>query len=51
MNCPRCGREMLVSHVNIKIEDGEEKAEKVYSCVNINCSEHREDCRIKIKEG
>lgn len=51
MNCPECGREMLISHVEIKVENGEEKAQKIFSCVNKNCNAYSDECRIKMKEG
>ena len=47
MNCPKCGREMLISHIVKEITDGEEKVKKVYTCVNKGCSEYSEDCKIK----
>lgn len=50
MNCSKCGREMMISHVTTEIIDGEEKTEKVYVCVNEKCSEYSSTCRIKPKE-
>lgn len=49
MNCPKCGREMLISHIVTQIIDGKENVKKVYTCVNKNCSEYSESCRIKQK--
>lgn len=50
MNCQKCGREMLVSHIISEISEngGGNKAKKVYTCVNKDCTEHKKECRIKI---
>lgn len=51
MNCPECGREMLISHVEKKVEDGVEKVQKIFCCMNKNCNAKSDECRIKTKEG
>lgn len=47
MNCPKCGREMLISHIVKDETDGMEKAKKVYTCVNRDCVKYSSECRIK----
>lgn len=51
MNCPKCGREMLISHIVREETDGEERVKKVYTCVNRNCGEYSSECRIKERNG
>ena len=51
MNCPECGREMLISHIEMKVENGEETAQKIFCCVNKDCIAYSDECKIKIKEG
>lgn len=51
MNCPKCGCEMFVSHIQKKVENGKETATPVYVCMNQKCSEYSENSYIKIKKA
>lgn len=48
MNCRKCGRELMVSHVE-KNENGEIK--RVLVCLNEKCSEYSSQNRIKPKKS
>lgn len=48
MNCSKCGRELMVSHVE-KNAQGETK--RVLVCLNKNCSAYSSDNIIKPKKS
>ena len=47
MNCSKCGREMLVSHIEKEVIDGNENVKKVFVCMNEKCSNYSKDSKIQ----
>lgn len=47
MNCSKCGREMMVSHIEKEVVNGEEKINKVYVCLNDTCPNYSYNSKIK----
>lgn len=50
MNCSKCGRELLVSHIEKEVINGEEQVKKVFVCMNEKCSNYSTDSQIKPRE-
>ena len=48
MNCSKCGKEMMVSHIE---KNGDEEVKPIYVCLNPKCSAYSHSSKIKPKKS